>query len=70
MCTKERNVHAIYLILTDVIKPALRLRVVRGHPGTRTYVHIYIYNIYIDRGHIEFDRWGLAHARPNDWLIT
>ena len=28
-------------ISTDVIKPALRLRVARGHQGTRTYVHIY-----------------------------
>ena len=37
-----RNVHVVYLISTDVIKPALRLRIARSHPGTRTYVHIYI----------------------------
>ena len=47
------NVHVVYLILTDVIKPALHLHVARGHPGTRTY---YIYN-YIDRGHIEYNRY-------------
>ena len=53
------KVHVIYPISTDVIKPALRLRVARGHPGTRTYVQ------YIDRGHVEFDRRGSrARARP------
>ena len=58
-----RNVHVVHLISTDVIKPVLRLRVVRGHPGTRTYVHIYIY-IYIDRGHVEFDRRGSLTLAP------
>ena len=37
-----RKFHVVYPISTDVIKPALRLRRARGHPGTRTYVHIYI----------------------------
>ena len=53
------NVHVVHLISTDVIKPALRLRVARGHPGTRTYVHI-----YIDRGHVEFDRRGSLTLAP------
>ena len=52
-----RKVHVVYPISTDVIKPALRLRVARGHPGTRT-----------DSGHIELDRYyigGAAPARPS-----
>ena len=32
-----------------VIKSALRLRVARGHPGTRTYTY---------RGHVEYDTKG------------
>ena len=35
----------------------LRLRVARDHPGTRTYVHTYIYYIYRQGArHVEFDR--------------
>ena len=60
MCTRlakdVRNVHTVYLILTDVIKPALHLHVVRGHPGTRTFV-------YIER-QVEFDRWGSLTLAP------
>ena len=43
-----RKVHVVYPILTDVVEPALRLRVARGHQrdqndGSST-----------DRGHVEF----------------
>ena len=52
------NVHVVYPISTDVFKPSLHFRVAWGHLGTRTYVHItYIY-VYIDRGHVEFNRRG------------
>ena len=37
-----RKVYVVYPIAMDIIKPALHLRVARGHPGTITYVHIYI----------------------------
>ena len=52
-----RKVYVVYPISTDVIKPPLRLRVARGHPGTRTYVHIYIH-----RGTLS----SIGGARPNN----
>ena len=58
-----QKVHVVYPISTDVIKPALHLRVAQGHPGTRTYVRTYIYK-YIDRGHVEFDRRGSLTLAP------
>ena len=36
----------------------LGLRIARGHSGTRTNVRSYVYIIYRERGHIEFNRWG------------
>ena len=60
-----QKVHVVYQISTDVIIPALRLHVERGHSGTRTYVHN-----YIDRGQVEFNRRGLfTLARVNLYIL-
>ena len=62
-CTLKWRITAsyIYLIMTDISKLALCLRVARGHPGDKTCVHI---NNYMDRGHVEYDRPG-AHTYHN-----